>query len=289
MHPTGGLRPRFLAPASRGTSAGTILIFCLIGGASPAVGQSSQHLEFTRSAETRVFAANALLGGVSAGLAALVRGDPLLPAVGSGLGGGALVYVGKRIAVDPLPMTGLVGRQVASVGGSIIGNRVAGRGSLDRVAFAVGPLRAYVGHRVPGVHWRVDAVATVAAVWGLAGPGEIDVMKSISHGAVVVQGSAEQALPGTIFYHRKASPERQAYVLAHEQVHILQYDQSFLSWGGPYEELIGRQHPVLGGVLDRAEFNLPILASALLLALLVWEQHDEQPWEKEAMYLGRTR
>jgi hypothetical protein len=208
----------------RGLRAGVGLgLVLLLAGPAAA---SAQDTGFDWSTEAAVFGVNALLGGASAGVAALVRREPPLPAFARGVAGGGLIYAGKRIAVDPRPGTGLIGRQVASVGGSMVGNAVAGRGSLDRVALAFGPVRAYLGREVPGVEWRFDVPAVGAAVWGVATGGEIDIRESQSSGALVVRGNRELALPGTVFYS-PADRERAAYVLAHEQVHILQYDQGF--------------------------------------------------------------
>ncbi len=86
-----------------------------------------------------------------------------------------------------------------------------------------------------------------------------------------------------------ASAERQAYTLSHERVHVLQYDQSFLFWGEPLEVWLAEEIPSARGVLRHLEFNLPVLAAVAGLGFYVWGDHDEQPWEDEAMYLGRTR
>jgi hypothetical protein len=259
----------------------------LLAGPATALAQPADLRSFDWSTEATVLGANALLGGGSALVAALVRRDPPLPAFARGVAGGGLIYAGKRIAVDPRPGTGLIGRQVASVGGSVVGNAVGGRQGLDRVALAFGPVRAYLGREVAGVDWRLDVPALAAAVWGVATGGEIDIVETQSSGAVVLRGDRELALPGTVFYS-PADRERAAYVLAHERVHVLQYDQSYLMWGGPLEGWLARRYPGLRGVLERLEFNLPVLATAAVLGFVVWPEHDRQPWEQEAIYLGRT-
>jgi hypothetical protein len=246
----------------------------------------------TLSEESRFAGANMLLGAVTAGIAAGVRRDPVLPALARGAGGGALVYAGKRIAVDPRPGTGLVGRQVSSVGGSIIGNQVMGRGSFDRIALAAGPLRVYVGQGVDGVHWALDVPGIAVVALGLATGGSMDVPASLSSGAVVVRHSSPgiaMAAPGTIIAWLSPDPERREYMYAHEQVHVLQFDQTFLSWGGPLEEWVADRVPGLRRTLHRLEFNLPVLVAAAGLVWFVWREHDDQPWEREAIYLARTR
>lgn len=254
---------------------------------STLIGQSTE--EFETSREVGIWGANAALGGLSAAIAALVRGDPLGPAVLRGASGGTLVYAGKRIAVQDVFGMGLLGRQVSSVGGSIVGNAVAGRSSFDRIALAIGPVRFYSGREVQGVDWAVDVPAVAFTIVGMSLGGKMDVPRSLSSGAVVLKDYGDNSLPGNIWYSPGPDPDRNAYVLAHEQVHVLQYDQSFLSWGAPIEDWTSMRFPKLEGPLRYMEFNIPVLVAAATLGFFVWKEHDQQLWEREATYLGRTR
>lgn len=265
----------------------TLILLLTWSPPSTLVAQSTE--EFETSREAAVWGANAALGGLSAAIAALVRGDPLGPAVLRGASGGTLVYAGKRIAVQDVFGMGLLGRQVSSVGGSIVGNAVAGRSSFDRIALAVGPVRFYSGREVQGVDWAVDVPAVAFTIWGMSLGGKLDVMESLSSGAVVLKGSGENSFPGNIWYTPGRDPERDDYVLVHERVHVLQYDQSFLSWGAPLEDWTATRFPKLERPLQYMEFNIPVLATAAFLGFFVWKEHDQQLWEREAMYLGRTR
>ena len=265
------------------------VLFVLGGFLLNAVPAAAQEADLDWSEEAELLGVNALLGGVSAGLAAAIRGDSFVRAFLDGAGGGGLAYFGKRVASRPDGGAGLLGRQIASFGSSVVGNVVAGRGRLDRIALAVGPVRAYVGRSVPGVEWRLDVPAFGFAAVALLQGKEVDLSESFSSGVVVIRDESEKAVPGTIFYIPFASAERQAYTLSHERVHVLQYDQSFLFWGGPLEAWLAREIPSARGVLQHFEFNLPVLATAAGLGFYVWTEHDEQPWEHEAMYLGRTR
>jgi len=259
---------------------------------SAAAAQDSRDVVFEWSKEASVVGVNALLGALSTGTAALLRGDPVVPAFAKGAGGGALVYAGKRVAVQSPPGSGLIGRQLSSVGGSIVGNEMAGRGALDRIGLAAGPLRIYVGREVAGTDWRIDVPAVAAAAfYGPLSGRRLDVGLSLSSGAMVFRDvyGGGLALPGTILVNGSSDPDRDAYVFAHEKVHILQYDQSFLSWGSPLEGWVAQRIPALRPTLSRFEFNLPVLATAALLGFTVWERHADQPWEWEAIYLARTR
>ena len=256
----------------------------------PAAAQADGKPVFGWESEARVLGANLLLGGVSAGLAALVRGEPVLEGFAHGAGGGALVYAGKRIAAEPGPATGFVGRQVASVGGSIVGNAVAGRGSLDRIAFGLGPFRLSVRRQAsPALRLRIDPVSVAAIGWIFMRGGRLDAAKSLSTGAVVLDSGEEFALPGVISFDAGADSERQAYVIDHESVHILQYDQSYLFWGEPVEGWLEAAIPGIEGPLKHIEFNVPILTVAAALGISTWRRWgNRQPWEREAIYLGRT-
>jgi hypothetical protein len=259
---------------------------------SVAPAQDSRNVEFQWSSEASVVAVNALLGALSTGGAALLRGEPIFPAIATGAGGGALVYAGKRVAVQSPPGSGLIGRQLASIGGSIVGNEMVGHGPLDRIALAAGPVRIYVGREVAGTDWRIDVPAVAAAAfYGPLSGRRLDVGLSLSAGAMVFRDvyGGGLVLPGTILVGPSSDPDRDAYIFAHEKVHILQYDQSFQFWGAPLEGWIAQRVPVLRPTLSRFEFNLPVLTTAALLGFFVWERHADQPWEREAIYLGRTR
>lgn len=235
--------------------------------------------------QRQYFAVNALLGGAVAGTAALFRRDPFFPAFARGAAGGAIAFGGKRTAVSGGPGAGLLGRQVTSIGSSITGNAVAGRGSFDRIAFSVGPVRAYVGTEVDGVSWRVDVPAVLAAAWTAREGGRIDVRESLSMGTLVFEGDRNYGLPGTMSYRRVRSEAEMDERLAHEQVHVLQFDQSFLSLGAPLEDWMAERFNRLGWPFRYIEFNLPVLAGVAALACCVWEYPDSW-WEREAFLLG---
>lgn len=233
--------------------------------------------------QARYLAVNALLGGSVAGLAALLRDDPVVPSFARGAGGGAIAFAGKRTAAQEGFGRGILGRQITSVGSSITGNAVAGRGSLDRLALSVGPARGYFGRDVEGVHLRLDVLALAAVAWFAVDGGRIDVHESLSFGTVVFHGNESRGFPGTIS-HRPHSMYPPREVLAHEQVHVLQLDQSFLSLGRPLEDWAANRFPRLGSVLDRLEFNLPVLAATVGAATWIWD-YPEYPWEWEAELL----
>lgn len=240
-----------------------------------------------RPSELRYLGWNALLGGIGAGVAALVREESVAKAFVKGAAGGAVVYGGKRIAVERWFGAGLIGRQVGLVGGSMINNAGASRGMFDRVALGFGPVRGYLDREIDGVEWGVDVPAVGAVVRGLVdSDARLDWTGSLSSGAVVFDRSGPNALPGTIYYWQESGWAE--YYFAHERVHVLQYDQLYLSVGEPIDAWIGQIFPDLGMPFN-LEFNASGLAALIMLYGYIWPKHGEEPWENEAGFLGDLR
>jgi len=249
-------------------------------------------------------AVNSLLGGVTAGVEARVRGTPFGRAFAAGAAGGAVTYAGKRIAVERFGGAGLLGREVAAVGSSVSRNAAEGRAPLERVMLPLGPIRFYVSPLGGApAQARLDAAAVVAAAYFATRPGaRFDAGESLSAGALVFHrpGSAEDvgfdgaqaagvvllrdlALDGPNGPGHAVDPAR---VAAHERVHVLQYDQSFLLWAAPAERW----------AMDRAPWSrrvhrwLDLGANAALLSGVgAALPYESRPWEREAHFLGLTR
>lgn len=278
----------------------TFVVGCwlsLLLGLNPLGAQAQQHRPswMEQRSQLHFLGASVLLGGASAGIVALLQGKPFGRGVLKGLVGGAVVYGGKRVAVEHWSGAGLLGRQVGLLGGSMINNGGTGRGTFEQVAFGFGPVRGYLNRQNGEFDWGLDVPGALAVLWGILDSGQsFDPLQSLSSGAVVFQGEETVALPGTIMYWRSrdvSDPVRHAawlrYVLAHERVHVLQYDQTFFAVGKPTESWVAARLPDLG-LPFALEFNAVSLATAVM-ALHIWPRHDEQPWEREASFLGRIR
>ena len=269
-----------------------------LGSAVPAAAQlhcrSMEECDATRfddagfEQELTVGAVNALLGGVTSAALRFVRGEPAWDAFWQGALGGSLTYAGKRVAVERFYGAGLVGRQLGSVGGSIVRNAAAGRGMLEELVLPAGPVRLYISER--GVTPRLD-VATVitAGAFMLNYDARLDPGASLSAGALIFRG--DTPMPGltgagamVVWPDMPASEGPR--LMAHERVHILQYDQLFLSWGEGLERWTARQAPPgLGGILDHFDFGLSPLGIRTGLALAL--DYRARPWETEAYFLAQ--
>jgi hypothetical protein len=274
---------------------GTALVGTALAGlAAPAEAQWFR-ADHDVSTDLRIAGANMALGGVGAAIVAGLSGEAVGPAFLKGAAGGAVVYTGKRIAAERWYGAGLVGRQVGLLGGTMTRNGGMGRGFFDEVALGIGPVRWYRDLVHETTVWAVDVPAAGLLAWGLLDSRvRLDLNQTLSTGATVLASTSDReypmdhALPGTIFASGIGSEERVSYARAHESVHILQFDQFHFLLGDPVERWVGsrlsaRSLPV------RLEFNAATLVTAAFLGLGVWTVHDDQPWEWEAIYLGRRR
>ena len=256
------------------------------------------------SGHAQTAAVNAALGGLTSGLLARARGKSFRAAFVRGAAGGALVYAGKRTAVESFEGAGLLGRELAAVGGSIAVNASEGRGAFDRLILPLGPVRLYVTPGQPQpVRAKVDAAAVGTLLWVATRPGtSFDPGASLSAGGPVFRrtGTAEDVgWEGAQFAgvtvmrraprgHQPAAaddPRLAEGTAGHERTHVLQYDQAFLLWALPAE----------AAILDRSEGGRAIhryvdlgLNAAMVAGVNSLMPHDERPWEREAYFLSRS-
>ncbi|HEX5869912.1 MAG TPA: hypothetical protein VFY65_05845 [Longimicrobium sp.] len=246
-------------------------------------------------------AINVALGGLTGFGLRVLRGGSLRQGLESGVAGaagGVLVYGGKRVAVQRWEGAGLVGREIAAVGSSVVWNASAGRGMVDRLVLPAGPVRLYVtldeGFRVTP---KLDLSSALAiAVASLQ--GGIDWERSASAGAPVFYrrepyAGAEvrgQQAAGVITYRdrlgRSAPSESRVETLAHEQVHVIQRDQSFLFWSEPAEEAVLGSTPVGRALRRHLDVGFDVAAKARVKQVVGYEL---RPWEREAHLLSAER
>lgn len=255
-----------------------------------------EECEATKFAETGIHqelataGVNALIGGVSAAALRLVRGEPVGDAFWQGAVGGGVAYAGKRVAVERFYGAGLVGRELTSVGGSITRNATAGRGLLEELVLPVGPIRLYVSDA--GVTPRLDlATVIVSGAFMAAYDARFDPAASLSSGTLVFRGASPMpgltAAGATVVWADMPASEGPR-LMAHERVHVLQYDQMFLSWGEGLERWVaGKAPPRLGlnGLLEYVDLGVGGLGVQAALGLAM--DYHARPWETEAYFLAQ--
>ena len=247
---------------------------------------------------------NAALNGLSAGVVQKLRGGSFQDGFARGALGGGITYAGKRISVGRWNGAGLVGREIAAVGGSITRNAAEGRSTLDELIFPLGFVRLRVdpGAESPvratldlhGFLWTAYAVLSPELEWDAGAslsagapvfraPGRIIDWAGVADNDGLVLGFAPA---GTILLSDDPLyRERMPTTFAHERVHVLQYDQLFFTVGSPLQRWIAPKVP--GGETASRYVDIDLAAPFVYGMLLVGGEHSERAWEREAYFFAR--
>jgi hypothetical protein len=248
--------------------------------------------------EVTFASANALLAGLSAGLLQVIRKGSFKHGFATGALAGAVVYAGRRLAVEDFWGAGLMGRQVSAIGSSVTRNAGDGNPVLSRVWLPLGPLllRVDTGDGV-SVSPLIDlyALAWLTAA-GFDNRLAFDGRATISSGAPVFQAHQHRirndgrllnglSVAGLIVLDRAVSADDDGETLGHERAHVLQYDFAQLVFNDPAEEyLLGWF--ALGksvGSVARVGVIGPAISDGL-----DWTMPSiREFWESEADFLGR--
>ena len=273
-----------------------VLLVPALAGAQP--GWHSDYPRWT--GDFAVLSANALFGGVSAGLVQTARGGSFRDGFTRGAAGGVGVYAGKRIAAAQWSGAGFVGRQVASVGSSVGWNAGAGRPAFEQVALPLGLVRFYLrtSGEGPRLQARVDALAVAATAYAATRPElEWDAGRSLSAGVMVFRAPEHRlrvaghdvggvTYPGTVVLDTsdELDTSRSRGTVTHERVHVAQIDQVFLSVGRPVQEAVSSRVPALRRLSRWVDVDFGTVGFAGTAAMLGTPVLT-QPWELEARYL----
>lgn len=249
------------------------------------------------SNQALVLAANTLIGGASSGIASAVRGESFWHGFRAGAVGGAVVFAGKRLAVEHFDGAGFAGRQLASVGSSITHNASVGNDLFGELMFPLGPTRLHLRTRArPVVHLRLDLYSSAVLMHALLDRrAELDVRRSLSSGAFVFWDSRDRAderwlareRAGLVRLNRDEwwrHADRHLEIEAHERVHVLQYDQSHLLVGAALQRLAVDLLPALDRGTRWIDLGLEALVWAAANSVI---PYDQRPWEREAAALTR--
>lgn len=224
----------------------------------PTLAQQHVHDQPPWIEDVGVAGANLLLGGATAAVTAWIRGEPVGDGFLNGALGGGLGFIGKRVAVEEFPGAGLLGRQVAAVGASMVVNAGTGQGPFAELWLPVGPvwLQAIpsAGHRA-----RLDAGEVATLLWAATrNELELDGKGSLSNGAFIFRSPGHYLVSDgrrvdglTIGGIVALGPSyfEPDHIRGHEMVHVIQNDFMVHAWSRPLESwgwrlLIGREIPV---------------------------------------------
>jgi hypothetical protein len=251
--------------------------------------------------EFATLSANALVGGLTAGLARTLRGGSFGDGFVRGALGGAVVYGGKRLAAERFEGAGLAGREVAAVGSSMVRNAADGAPLLERLVLPFGPVRLYVRPAARSVRPKLDALALGWTLYGvLESELTFDLGSSLSAGAPVfatdgkvIRTSGDTlhagglAVSGVILLADVPAfgDVFLARALAHERVHVLQGDHIFTMWTDPLWEWVLPELP--GGRVVDSIADVDLSSAVFRLMAVLFPDHDDRPWELEAAFLAR--
>jgi hypothetical protein len=299
--PTPARRAALVAALLACGSAGAAAAQCLPSTIPPEERSACREHYPTWSGELASLGANALLGAVSGGIMQELRGGSFRRGFARGAAGGAVVYAGKRLAVERFDGAGLAGRQLAAVGGSMVRNAGEGLGVLERLYLPLGVARLEVHTPTRRLQLTPDLTALGWTLWAVTQRElSLDVSESFSSGTPVFKtdnlvlaeaGDTTHSFAVTnsgIIYHAgipALGPVVTRKMVEHERIHVLQEDQLFITVTDPLEELLMAQLPYLGRWADRVDVNL---ATELMRRLARWfPKHLERPWEAESIFHSR--
>jgi len=255
--------------------------------------------------ELAVIGGNVLIGALSAGIWQELRGGSFQDGFTRGALGGAVGYAGKRLMSARFAGAGLLGREVAAVGHSMIRNAAERRPTFSRVALPLLflPARVQLGDWGRDAPVRLDALALWYFAYGLAESKlALDWGRSLSWGAAVfvsdgydfeTAGRVTSAgtTVGTILVNGDLlATDTTGWIAAHERVHVAQGDLAILAWGDPVDDWLESRVGPLGWV---GRYVAPNALAGALYIPFAWLQseldHGHLPWELEAMALtGRV-
>lgn len=252
--------------------------------------------------EFAILSANALLSGVTAGIVQELRGGSFRDGFMRALPGGAAIYLGKRAAAERFDGAGLLGREVAAVGTSMVRNAGDGVPLFSSLVLPVGITRVYVTPgSSPHLRVRLDAMATGWTLYGIFNDHlHFDARRSLSAGTAVfrtrgevLSGSAGDAVGiaqnGVLLLADVPAwgPLAMTRTFAHEREHVLQEDVIFGTWMEPLQRRFLPRLP--GGTFVDGYLDLNLSTNLLDQLAGLIPQHDVRPWELEAEYLARRR
>ncbi|MEO5510667.1 MAG: hypothetical protein ABIV28_04205 [Longimicrobiales bacterium] len=275
---------------------------CVPAPVPPEVARSCDQKYPRWTGEAASFGVNALLGGVSAGVLRELRGGSFRDGFFRGAVGGSVIYVSKRVAASEFDGAGLVGRELGSVGGSVVRNAGEGRGMFSQLVFPVGIARLYVNTERKSVRFVPDMTAIG---WTISGIVEnelrLDWSESLSAGTPVFLADNRILIldndsahvggltsSGVIFLANVAAFGKDVarINLKHERVHVVQEDQVFQTITDPFEDWAMSKVPHVGNFLvRRIDINLASELFGVLGNQL--PKFLDRPWETEAIFRAR--
>jgi hypothetical protein len=251
--------------------------------------------------EVASLGANAMIGGLTAGLVQHFRGGSFRDGFTKGVSGGALVYAGKRAASERFAGAGAIGRIVAAAGSSVVRNAGQAAPLFAHLTLPLGPVWMEVQTRTRSVSARVDPAALAWTLYGVIEPElEIDWGRTLSSAAPVFRTDGKLLELGNDSVHAAGltnagvifladipafGPSYADRYAAHERVHVLQEDQLAIQWTDPAASWAVQRIPLLRNVNPHIAVNLSTEILRVFGGFI--SQHGDRPWELESIFFAR--
>ncbi len=269
-----------------------VVLLTVVATASSSPGQAQPS---PANGATRLFVANAAIGGVVGAVRAAIHGRSLRRGAITGAAGGGIAAAARRVVGGQRPFHGALGRAGHSVALGV-GN-LAARDSLE-IPIDIGALTVRWRVRAPGrSSFVLNATALLNAGVALSQPrSRVDWSASVwSAGLVVAQREAQaaSAVPGVIRIPDRR--DRTAYVtpiarrrdLSHELIHELQF-RALHEWIGREPERKMLATFSIGRALRR-HMDVGALGPAVAALLTSPLRYAQNPFEIEAWWLANER
>jgi hypothetical protein len=243
------------------------IAMAILSAGRPAAGQGQQESFDYLAQDLSVLGANAIVGGLTGAIRAVLEGRPVASAFARGALGGSVVFAGKALASRDGSLAPPTGRILAGIGTSIVLNSHR-EALLDTLYFSLGPvqLRSGRGSRLrPQVSVAInDAVALARIV--RESETEIDWGRSLSaltpvfqtkRGAIRLDGGPVNGFTsaGTVVLDGTLTNGSDD-IFRHEVVHVIQHQFSASAWSLPVESWALSKAGVDRWIPSWLEFNM---------------------------------
>lgn len=201
--------------------------------------------QYAWSSELGHATGNVLVHAVAGGVLAFARDGDFSEGFVRGAVGGGIGYAGKRVSVSGFPGAGLLGRTINGVGASVATSPPEQGWVPPQLVLPTGPFWFRIDTSTRRLSVRLDLPSAYWIAYGLANPRlRLDLGRSAGAGTPVFVTEESElrdhggvAAAGVIFLST-SEPDLDA-ILAHELVHVLQYDSGSRLLTHPVDEFVG--------------------------------------------------
>lgn len=273
-----------------------VRVVSILGFAIPIADVAHAQNQVRAASEVAIFGSNVGLGVLSAVLFRS-RAHFIRRALTGAVGGGAM-YAGKRLIAKEHPLLTWVGRETAATGISAIKNAQRQRGPFYELSLPVGPLIFYLrADSSMSIDAKLDLATIVTSIeYARRRSTSLDWRESLRRGAPAfvepwnISNGAGASSAGAIRFDNIPADVRpdghepiREKVIAHEMVHVSQYDFVNLAVTPEFDSWVTRSLPK---AVNPSRF-VSLGSGALFIGVLNRALSSrKRPWEVEAFSIA---